>query len=403
MEKMTDFNQINQMEPEIPSMQDANGNYVDKAVKNNTYYKYDNTDVYDFFFMHRSKRVALVRMSITHEGVRILRVKIIDKRSLPLALMGLETPTRKIDVGEATEQYKVMVKAFNTWFKERCIPISRDGIDDVLRSMFGFTGPLAGLYNHERRQALLEIAAILSYGRSMTDKFWFNPVRGNKKLKTVEGLYEVLCFGDRESTNLLASLGINVAARDVSLKRHTDYSGMDFSKNGISQSYGKIVINDTIIDSNHVQFNTPDFCTNGNVRKRWIRTEGKYFLEKYYNDMSSLKASLLMADKAFKEYTEYFSQPFGINGYWGYCTECFINGYNELVSLRDICLYKNPERTINKDILIEKLINLGIKKDEIEEFFNAVFNVSKNFDIFTNAGLLMSSETKEFIKFVAWV
>ena len=53
--------------------------------------------------------------------------------------------------------------------------------------------------------------------------------------------------------------------------------------------------------------------------------------------------------------------------------------------------------------MIEKLINLGIKKDEIEKFFNAVFNVSKNFDIFTNAGLLMSSETKEFIKFVAWV
>lgn len=389
--------------PVLEPMQDKNGNYVDKSVKNNTYYKYDNTNVYDFFFMHRSKRVALVRMSITHEGVRILRVKIIDKRNLPLALMGLETPTRKIDVGEATEQYKTMVAAFNVWFRERCIPVDRDGIDVVLKSLFGFTGALEGLYNSERKQALLEIAAILAYGRSMTDKYWFNPVRGNKKLKTVEGLYEILCFGDKEHTNLLSSLGVNVAAKDVGLRRHTDYSGMDFSKNGIAQSYGKIIVNDSIVDTNHVQFNTPDFCTNGKVRKRWIRTEDKYYLEKYYNDMGSLKNALVYADTAYKKYPEYFAQPYGINGHLGYCTECFINGYNELVSLRDICLYKNPERVINKEILVKNLISLGLKEENIHKFLNSLLDITNNFDIFTNAGLLMSSETKEVLKFVAWI
>ena len=382
-------------------------NYVDESVKNNSYYKYDNSNVYDFFFMHRSKRIALVKLSITNLGVKALRIKILNKNDMPLPLMWMSVPNTKIEVGEASEQYRKILDSFNEWLKNRLMSVERKNIDNILKTLFGFVGPVEGLYNQERRQAFIELAAILSYGRSMTDKYWFNPVNSNKRIKTQEGLYDILCFGKPSDENLMISLGINVATTDVALRRRKDYSDMDFTKSGIASSYSSMIFNTEPTNIKHVQFNCPDFCTSGKVTKFWSKAQNRYFLEKFYEDRALLKDALTKAVTAYNTSPHIFPKPYAIktidDEIIGYKTECFVDGYTELISLKDLCLFKNENKELSIDKLVQNAELLGIDKLDISEFLNDIINACPDIDIFENAGIIVSCDSKEFQKFVAWV
>ena len=359
-------------------------NYVDKTVANNTYYNrlYDNSDCYDFFLMHRSRRVAVVRMKITKEGVTPLRIKVFDKEYLPPRLMALNVPMKYIDeIGKADEQYREFLSAFKSWMNDRIIPVDRKDVKTLIKNLTGFTGNADMLYSGNDIAAL-QILSLFSYGRNMTDKYWFNPVRQTP-----------IRFGSE--ANIFTKLGLNILQNDINLQRKKDFSGMDFIKNGFSKSFAEN-INEKETPAYHIQFNFPDLCTNGTIKKRWITVDDIPCLEKIYDSVDEAVKTIQLGEKLYRQFPDIFPKIYTVqDNPRAYYTECMLNGHTELVTFKDIKLLDAKQEFIDN----AKAMNFNI--DKISKICN-VLN-ENGIDAMENAGIIIDCNSKEVEKYVAWV
>lgn len=425
--------------------------YVDRDVKNGSYFKasHDNKNAFDFFLMHRSSRVALVRMLIAPGKIKPLRIKVINKSLLPVVLSGLPLPEGFVeDTNEVDQIYRNFLKEFSLWYENRLIPEDRVGIDNIITPLTSLTFNTTEEDQEETlkqdmyiknlfekgdkrlfdKKYYLMFLSLLSYGRNMSDKYWFNPVNLKRGESWNDPFAKFLGVNFTSKDNLFYEYGLNISVRDSIIYRKKDYSGMDFTKNGFTNLFSLLVDKKVIKRDSPLTFNTPDFCTSGTVSKKFAKEKDVLYLEKYYNDTAagSEKAKLMMTLNT--DLPEVFPVIFPIikelnekKVLAGYKTEVFVDGFNELADLKDVLYFifnsnfldiyglesrdsfvvdqfelflkKTNERIIekNKDEIYYAAIISEILDDDafkskgfLKEFFSQIFNVdfeSENFGL----------------------
>lgn len=328
-------------------------------------------------FTLKEKRFSVmdIDLSITPHGFTVNTImKIHNKDKLPLELQNVSI--------------KQMPYEFKHWYEQRLIPANRKGTEAVIRSMCK-TKPDVNL----DLKGMLEILSLLSYGRNLTDKYWITPGR-----------------------DIIIQTGVkNCGLNGLSLEFKRTYKGMDFHKNGIAQDYAhNVYLLDEPTFKEHVDFNSPDFCTNGSIKKRFVRENNQFFLEKYYDDipMKDFKNYIMNMSAAVQEYPEYVS-AFDIiarvaNIPCGYKIPVFTSSNTSIMTLRQICEASKRNAKVNKKDLKEacEMFDINMKDVQImfkiaEKYFKEEFGLEER-DIFDNAGFLIESDTKVIIRPLVW-
>ena len=162
----------------------------------------------NFVLMHRNRMVAAVKIDVT-TGVIYAIGEIYDSGHLPL---GTNVKDGSIDRAK-----------LNDWWRERCIPNTRQGIRSFLE---------------EFQCATVTELLVKSYALSLTDQYWICPER--EKLS---------------------------------------WEGVNFFANAFSEDIGEVLFGKEK-ESENISFDSPDLTTDGCLKKRWKIINGKRCLIK---------------------------------------------------------------------------------------------------------------------------
>lgn len=315
--------------------------------------------------------VMEIDLTLTPHGINFNRIiKIIDRPLLPFALQNV--------------QISDMLQEFKRWYIQRLMPSNRIGVEPAIKSM--------SLTKENNIKDLdwkgtIMLMSLLAYGRNMTDKYWLSPTR-----------------------NIVINTGMPThGLNGIMLKSKLTYKGLDFHKNGIAEDYGYVILKNDGMPKSSMDFNCPDFCTNGKEKKRFVKDPAGFFwLEKYVStNLEEFK------NKARKMTLAYNEQPDIFQGFQfvfdentipiGYKTRCLTSKDVELVTLKDICLnvdYK--DKTITKDRMIENLQSY-ISEKSAKDFIEIISEYIEPEKIPDNSGVLINTTSKSIIQKVAWM
>lgn len=311
-----------------------------------------------------------IDLTITPHGVNFNRVlRIIDRPLLPFALQNVAPAD--------------MLKEFKAWYLRRLMPADRIGIELAAKSM-SMTDE-KHIEELDWKGALI-LMSILAYGRNMTDKYWLTPAKDTVFVTGMNGH------------------GLN----GQELKAKLTYKGLDFHKNGIAEDYGYAILKLNGQCKEFMDFNCPDFCTNGKEKKRFVRESNIYWLEKYVStNLEEFREKAKLMARAHNEFPEIFQGfQFILNEDTipiGYRTRCFTSKDTELTTLRDICLnvdYKN--KNISKEHIVQALQEY-ISEENAEKFINTIEPYLGQEKMADNAGLLINSVSKDIVQKIAWL
>lgn len=326
-------------------------------------------------FQLRHKRYPVMDMdlTITPHGFTVNAItKIYNRDLLPFPLINVPRD--------------LMPYQFKNWFKLRMIPKERIGINNTIASMAKTKN-----INDIDLYGMLEIMALLSYGRNLTDKYWIMP----KKPYTINTGNKIC--------------GLN----GLELDPKRTYKGLDFHKNGIAQNFSHVIRKDNSEIRENVDYNVPDFCTNGIVKKCISKDEYGFWLEKYMThlsmeDFKNFSKQMIIAQQTMPDIfpqiqfiTDENNKPIG------YRSRIFTKTYSELVTLQDLALASNKASEKNYNISEEKVYETceeyGLNKEKIENFIKDIKIFIPEEKIFENSGLIIDAESKDLIKFAAWL
>lgn len=323
-----------------------------------------------FTLRHRRFPVMDFDLTVTPHGFNVNAITMVyNKDLLPYALTGISKSN--------------MPAKFEQWYERRLIPKDR-AVKEPAILMMSKTPSVANLDLH----GLVKIMSLISYGRCMTDKYWITPKRAFK-----------------------IHTGIpNCGLDGIEIKPHYNYKGLDFFKNGIAQNFGHCVLSKEKEIKTNVDYNCPDFCTNGSIRKRIVKIGHKFWLEKFpsYNTMAEFKSFIEKAIQANQKYPEYFPKvELVVNEDHtpiGYRTPLITNEYTEIITFGDLCLSRHGyDKNPTKQKLLSACEMFGLDNKEIEKIYNAIAEYIDEKTIFTNAGILIDSDSKNIIRFAAWL
>ncbi|MBR3841205.1 MAG: type III toxin-antitoxin system ToxN/AbiQ family toxin [Erysipelotrichales bacterium] len=225
---------------------------------------------------------------LMNKNVRVCKI-IFDNNKL-VVLDILETYNVEYAPLECFENNSLTAPAMTEWFRGRGIPSWRDGIDDFLENL--------GITN---KDMLLN----KSFGLSLSDHYWMNPISMNM-----------------------------------------DYNDINFfDHNFNSADYIKASFDNKLLDSEHIDFYSPNNTSDGMLKKAWIVGDdnNRYLLkgsykQKGYEPISELLSSLI--NKALNNnYVEYSVEMINHNVV-SKCP-CFITKDTELLSAYSILSYHN--------------------------------------------------------------
>jgi len=308
-------------------------------------------------------------LTFTPHGINFNRVmKIIDRPLLPFALQNVPYPD--------------MLPAFKRWYLHRLMPSDRAGIEIPIKNM-----SMTNAGNEIDWKGAIILMSVLAYGRNMTDKYWLTPAK-----------------------DLTLNTGHqNHGLNGSSLRAKVTYKGLDFHKNGIAEDYRYAILHVSDAPKTSMDFNCPDFCTNGKEKKCFIRErDGSFWLEKYVScGMGEFKEKARMMTLAYNECPEIFplfqfimsddAIPIG------YKTRCFTAKDTELVTLRDVVLNANGKsKDFSKDKIVEALSRF-IEEDAAKEYVGSVLRFLPERKLADNAGLIINSTSKTIQQKIAWL
>lgn len=235
--------------------------------------------------------------------------------------------------------------AFNHWFWHRCIPPTRDAIDNFLC--------------HTKCCNVYELA-IKNRALSITDPYWIK--KEGEQVKW-------------ENINLIS--------------------------NHYSHEIGNIIVG--TVDKDITEYKSPDLTTNGWLRKAWRREDGKDYLYKlgsfpYFQEpLNEVFASELAKKFCTLDFVEY--QLKQINGM--YCSVCenFVKPNMEFVPAFSI--YQTKERPFYMEpyeFLVERCKEFGIpdSKQKIGEMMSFDYLISNTDRHMGNFGFMRNVDTLKF-------
>ena len=343
--------------------------------------------------------VLYANISISEKGFSVRHVRVMRKDMLPIPLMKVSK--------------KDMAYAFQRWLEDRMIPSERVDVIPAVRKMCGLSDK-KNSFPYER------IMGILSYARNMTDKYWLTP-----------------------TTEKLAVNLPNCAINGYEMLGKTNYKHMDFhKKNGVAYNFGNMLLKtkeeiEDVESPEALDLQTPDFCTNGLMTKRWRCNEYGFWLEKYFDKEMSQEsiadylqkiidarqedrereANTIAMIKENKEKIVSYKDDLQIfpafdfiqndkGEYIGYKTLAFTSQFLDLVTLKDMCKYGFPNKRNNFSFqdLLPAIHDFGLDENVVKHKFDlAVRHLGNGDKVFENAGFLVNkAPEREIQSFVAW-
>lgn len=160
-----------------------------------------------YTLMHKSEPVAEIEL---------------DEATNSISAIGQVYAPQHVPVGIRVKDRNIDRAALNEWWRERAIPITRDGIKEALLEL-----------NVPTTQKLLD----RSYGLSLTDQYWISPSAS-----------------------------------------HLEWNDINFFHNPFSEDVGNILIGQGSSDPTNLV--SPDNTTDGWLKKKWTIIDGKRYLLK---------------------------------------------------------------------------------------------------------------------------
>lgn len=337
--------------------------------------------------------VLYAKIEISQNGFLVRSTRVMRKDMLPIPLMNVP--------------YRKMAVALQKWLEDRMIPASRNDVANAVRVF-------SGISDKDDYMPYMRLMGLFSYCRCMTDKYWMTPV--NEKLTVKFGQHEYTMLGK------------------------PNYKHMDFhKKDGVAYNFGNLLLSENIEPNTSVglDFQTPDFCTTGNMKKRWRCDQFGFWLEKYFDGLSEDEINALAQkiidarqdDKKRELQTVEELLNIGENASYsddlcmmpafdflyddkemniiGYKTRILTSEFIDLVTLKDMCQYGHPEKRSNFSIndLSRAITDFSIDKNVIQHKIDIAKQYLGDGDcLFENAGFLVSiAPGREIQKFVMWI
>lgn len=312
-------------------------------------------------FRLRHKRFPVLDLIIkmgTKDGFTVEKTtKTYDRDLLPLELRNVK------------EEH--LADAFDKWYTRRLISEDSPAIARIAYLM-SETGGL----KIKNPCAFIKSVSLLSYGRSLTDKYWLAPVRDTLFTTGIKGC--------------------NLNGRTI-LKKDS-YLNMDLTKNGFAHSFASIMKNDN--QPAHFDFNIPDLCTPGKKKKFAVRDNlGTIWIEKESDQYEKARACHKDAPTIF---------PTVRPAEHGYQTKLLTSSNREIIPLKEIILasrspYEKQAPVTIDDVApaMEHFLHDPLKYEE--DMSHARNLIDDDAKFIENSGFMCHTNTKEILGFKAWI
>lgn len=325
----------------------------------------ENFTEHKIYLMHQNDKVALLKCFISNFSLIFSDIiEIYNYELLPL--------------------YVKENKHINNWYEYRCFSNDIDGYNRIIHRLCGVSDSTTNrIYGAQTGISLF------SYGANLTDKYWLNPIE------------PITFYSDIEDKSDL----------DEQIIFPSTYEKINFFTNpNISKNFGIMFLQHYNFDIKITDFRTPDICTDGNSKKRWLFIDNKYILQKisHYNDQRITFLNF-MKENHPDIIPEFVVKEIFIDGYAVKQSviesQCITSLNTELISAYDI-ICSNPKNGSSLWEIFEKnFLTLG-NIEQHRQLINALKHYSDS-DLskihhFDNFGFLRDSNTKEIIKPVIW-
>lgn len=326
----------------------------------------------NFYLMHLEEKCLYIEADVNFERIDINEVDVISENLMPVMMKNIPDKRR----------------SFKAWWKMRSIPSGRREYYNLMRAFFEIPSMQRPMVNETSL-----LLSLLSYGQSVTDKYWINPEK--------ESLIPLFKF-------------TNGAVEDYIFKP-TTFADIDYYTHSFTNELDKFFLISSQRD--HIKtYQTPSLNLNGNVQKYWIEEDGDFYLIKYlysveelnnnefiindflwenYRDLARLLSPYKKDIKDFDKYAD-INKPFN-------CIKSknFVDKDTEFIPASEIVYVSGGTGGDVYEMLAEGCDILGIRdldyllevSDEIEYKFG--IKEDRSFD---NFGFIRDAKTRVFLR-----
>ena len=265
------------------------------------------------------------------------------------------------------------------WYTYRCFSNMTINYNNIIYGLCGM--PKKNGYRIYGAQLGL---SLFSYGANLSDKYWLNPDE------------EYVFYGNMDEDSFADGQIIIPSTYEKTSFFHNPHVSNNFGEAMLLHNDNGIKIKD---------FRTPEICTDGCGKKRWILKDGKYFMQKRV-----FKPEYFQPQFMVKE----FIPPFEIKQMmvrecdfpvWIIETECVTDKDTELISAYDI-ICSNLRQEDSFKLLKENLTfadsNIDAYNDLVDCLKQYTDNNLEKVKNFENFGFLYDSNKGKIIKPMIW-
>lgn len=243
------------------------------------------------------------------------------------------------------EKYNISIEKINKWFQKRLIPDKREFYDKV-------------------KNYLNEDEINKQHFASLNDQYWIMRQPADK------------------------------------------WKNINFFNNKFSEDIGRLFFAPNLVDKNNINYNSPDFSTNGCLRKRWIKNNDGIYLIKAgskklkQEPLNEVLASIMLEYLNIVDFVKY---DYIIDS-MEMCSRCknFINENEEFVPAEYfyITTKKSSENVTIYEHLLESCEKYEIDaKSQIDSMIAIDFLIGNNDRHLGNFGFVKNVETGKIIRF----
>jgi hypothetical protein len=276
-------------------------------------------------------------------------------------------------------------KNINEWIRCRCFSNLTPKYNDIIYCLCGMPNFISN-----RIYGAQTALSLFSYGANLTDKYWINPQD------------PIVFYSDIEDKGYL----------DEKIIYPTTYSQINFfTKPNVAIDFGKVFLQYCNPQILVTDFRTPEICTNGTSKKRWILQNDKYFLQKLSHTTDERITFLDFLKEINPQIVpNYQIKEIKLDGFTKKQTiietECFTTNDTELITAYDIILSTPPKTNNLFDLFKQNYFKISNDALKIEEICYTLEKykekTKKDITQFDNFGFIKNTNTKEIIKPIIW-
>ena len=324
-----------------------------------------------FYLMHKNDKIALLNVRIGYDAFSITEVReIYNKKMMPLI-------TYKKRYSKSLEICGDLID----WYRSRYFDVDRE-------NFWAVSNQLSMNYNN-RATDIMYAVSFFTYGSSMLDSYWFNPV----ETLTID-------FGE-----YIPKLTLNP----------TTWEYVDFRNKNWSDEVGNMFEDSIMLNPydfkpiRYVNLDSPDIALSGHYTKRWVIINNELYIKKIYPNTEKgiqlcedqIKRAQYIKNINPELYIEYIQDDKNKN--ICYCKN-FLKENEEFISPFCVLMWniKGANEDNGVEVIQKNAIKLGCNKKLIKEYnaaikaVNEYFNIDKN-DL-NNMGFIIDVKTNKIIK-----